>query len=71
MKHHKTIDSISAVLLLIGGLCIGLVGAFDFEPISAIFGGGDMMAPLTRVIYVLIGLSAVYRLLMLVKAKSR
>jgi uncharacterized membrane protein YuzA (DUF378 family) len=69
MRHHKTLDTISAVLLLIGGLCVGLVGAFNFEPISMIFGGGDMMAPLTRVIYVLIGLSAVYRILMIAKAR--
>jgi uncharacterized protein len=69
MRNQKTLDTFSAILLLIGGLCIGLVGAFNFEPISAIFGGGDMMAPLTRVIYVLIGLSAVYRILMLVKAR--
>jgi len=70
MKHHKSLHTISAVLLLIGGLCIGLVGAFNFEPISAIFGGGDMMAPLTRVIYVLIGLAAVYRILCMVKNKA-
>ena len=69
MKHCKSLDTISAVLLLVGGLCIGLVGAFNFEPISAIFGGGDMMAPLTRIIYVLIGLSAAYRILMLIRKR--
>ncbi len=74
MKNYKTLDTISTVLLLIGGVCWGLVGAFNYEPISSIFntGSGDngmMISPLTRIIYVLIGLSAVYRII--TWAKSR
>lgn len=68
---HKTLDTFSAVLLLIGGLCIGLVGAFNFEPISMIFGGGNAMAPFARIIYVLIGLAAVYRLGCFVRCRSK
>ena len=66
MKHHKTLDTISTILLLIGGICWGLVGAFNFEPISMIFGGDG---GLTRIIYILIGLSALYRLFMWVQSR--
>lgn len=70
MKHHKTIDLIAGILLFIGGICWGLVGVFNIEPISMIFGGGDMMAPLVRIIYVLVGLSALYRLYVWAKARK-
>lgn len=71
---HKTLETISMVLLVIGGLCWGLYGVFYFEPISAIFNstgpdGSMMMSPITRLIYVLIGLSALYRLYMWVKSR--
>lgn len=61
MKHNKTLDLIAFILLLVGGISWGLVGAFSVEPISAIF-GGDMMSPIVRFIYVLVGLAALYRL---------
>ena len=67
MKNYKMIDTISAVLLLIGGLCWGLVGAFNMEPISSIFSGSVMIV---RTIYVLVGLSAVYRIVMWAKNRK-
>lgn len=62
MKQNKTLDVIAFVLLIIGGLCWGLIGAFNYEPISMILGGGDMMHPFVRFVYVLVGLAALYRL---------
>lgn len=75
MKNQKMIDQISAIMLVIGGICMGLVGAFDFEPISALFNsvgmdGSVMMSPLTRIIYVLIGLSAVYKVVLWAKNRK-
>jgi len=67
MKNLKMIDTIAVILLLIGGLCWGFVGAFNMEPISSIFSGSVM---LVRVIYVLIGLSAVYRIVMWAKNRK-
>ncbi|PKM89417.1 DUF378 domain-containing protein [Candidatus Falkowbacteria bacterium HGW-Falkowbacteria-2] len=52
----KTLNSIALVLLVIGGLNWGLVGLFSFDLVAAIFGG---MTIATRVIYVLVGLSAI------------
>lgn len=45
------------VLLVVGGLNWGLVGVLDFDLVAAIF--GDMSA-LSRIVYTLVGVSAVY-----------
>ncbi|ANF81414.1 DUF378 domain-containing protein [Acinetobacter sp. NCu2D-2] len=52
-----TIDWIAYVLVIIGGLNWGLVGAFNFDLVAAIFGE---MSVLSRIVYVLVGLSALY-----------
>lgn len=48
---------IAVILVIIGGLNWGLVGFFNFNLVAAIF--GDMSA-LTRIIYALVGLAALY-----------
>lgn len=53
----NTIDQIAYTLTIIGGINWGLIGAFDFNLVAAIFGD---MSPLSRIIYVLVGLSALY-----------
>lgn len=56
----KTLDVIVAVLLVVGGLNWGLVGAFGFDLVAALFGE---MSAVSRLVYVLVGLSAVYQAL--------
>ena len=68
MKNHHVVEMIAVILLLVGGLNWGLVGLFKFNLIDAIF--GDMTA-ITRAIYVLVGLSAVYRIIGWAKAKAK
>ena len=53
----KTLHGISFVLLIIGGLNWLLVGLFNWD-IGMIFGGSG--AAISKLIYVLVGLSAVY-----------
>ncbi|TCB52523.1 DUF378 domain-containing protein [Acinetobacter sp. ANC 4779] len=53
----NTIDWIAYALTIIGGINWGLIGAFDFNLVSAIFGE---MSTLSRIVYVLVGLSALY-----------
>lgn len=65
MKNHQLVNTIAIILLLIGGISWGLVGAFGFEIISTVFGDSS----LTRIIYVLIGLSALYRIYLWSKNK--
>ena len=54
----KTIDVVAAVLLVVGGLNWGLVGLLSFDLVKAIFGD---MSILSRLVYILVGLSAVYQ----------
>ena len=58
----KKLDVIVAVLLIVGGLNWGLVGLFKFDLVAALFGGQG--GALSRVVYTLVGLSAVYQGLM-------
>ena len=50
---------ITWLLVMIGGISWGLIGFFDFDLIATIFGD---MTTITRVIYALVGLSALYML---------
>lgn len=52
----KSIEWIAVVLVIIGGINWGLVGMFDFDLVATIFGD---MSLLSRLIYVLVGLSAI------------
>ena len=54
----KNLDILAAVLLVVGGLNWGLVGMADFDLVASIFGSG---AWLSRIVYTLVGLSAVYQ----------
>jgi uncharacterized membrane protein YuzA (DUF378 family) len=56
----KAFDVIVAVLLVIGGLNWGLVGLFNFDLVATILGN---MSALSRIIYIVVGLSAVYQAL--------
>ncbi len=67
MKNARTIDKIVFFLLLIGGLNWGLVGVFSWDLIAAIFG---FMSAVTRIIYTLIGLGAVYRFVIWARAQA-
>ena len=50
-------DLATLVLIVIGGLNWGLIGLFNFNLVGAIFGSGSVLA---RLIYILVGASAVY-----------
>jgi uncharacterized membrane protein YuzA (DUF378 family) len=60
----KKLDVIAAVLLVIGGLNWGLVGTARFDLVAAIFGMhfGETSV-LSSVVYLLVGLSALYQAL--------
>lgn len=60
----KKLDVVAAVLLVVGGLNWALVGAARFDPVAAIFGMhfGETSV-LSSVVYLLVGLSAVYQAL--------
>ena len=55
----KVVDAIAMILLIIGGLNWGLIGFFDFNLVAAIFGENTA---LTNIIYILVGISALWAL---------
>ena len=65
----KLFDVIAAVLLVVGGLNWGMVGVFQFDLVAAIFGGSD--AILSRIVYTLVGFSALYQALSLKAIQTR
>jgi uncharacterized protein len=60
----NVVDWIALILVIVGGLNWGLVGAFDFDLVAAIFGA---MSAVTRIVYVLVGIAAVYCISLLVR----
>lgn len=54
----KTFNVIALILLIVGGLNWLLVGLFQFDLVASLFGGQD--AFLSRTIYVIVGLCALY-----------
>lgn len=56
-RRKSNLDTIALVLVLIGALNWGLVGLFNFDIVLAIFEGVPI---LVKLVYILIGLSAVF-----------
>jgi uncharacterized membrane protein YuzA (DUF378 family) len=55
----RILNVLTLVLLIVGGLNWGLVGLFGFDLVAALF--GDMSA-LSRIVYALVGVSALWQL---------
>ena len=64
----KAINIVTLVLVIVGGINWGLVGLAQFDLVAAIFGGQD--APLARLVYILVGLSALWQLIPLFRSGS-
>ena len=55
----RILNAVTLVLLIVGGLNWGLVGLFNFDLVATLFGE---MSALSRIVYVLVGLSALWQL---------
>jgi uncharacterized membrane protein YuzA (DUF378 family) len=64
----KALNLITLLLIIIGGLNWLLVGLFQFDLVAAIFGGETAL--LSRIVYVLVGISALYQLIPFFRAMS-
>jgi uncharacterized membrane protein YuzA (DUF378 family) len=56
-NYMKSFDLIAATFLFVGGLNWGLIGLFGFDLIAWLFGE---MSMISRIIYVLVGIRALY-----------
>ena len=54
----KQLDVVAAVLLVVGGLNWGVVGLTGSDLVGALFGS---LSPLSRTVYLLVGLAALYQ----------
>ncbi len=63
--HNRTImkmsglDWLAVILVIVGGINWGLVGVFDWNLVEAILGGVPVIE---RIVYILVGLGALYEL---------
>jgi len=62
------VDWIALVLMIVGAINWGLVGAFNFNLVAAILGEQTIPA---RVVYVLVGLAGLYGLSMPMRLRPR
>ena len=68
MGKLSSFDWITFLLVIIGALNWGLVGLFGFDLVAWIFGD---MSVISRIVYVLVGLSAIYLLIISSKLSKR
>lgn len=64
----RALNIITLILVIVGGINWGLVGLFQFDLVAALFGGQD--AALSRIVYILVGVSAVWQLVPLIRSFS-
>ena len=69
VRTFNTLDWIAMILLIVGGINWGLVGLFQFDLVAAIFGGQEAL--LSRIVYILVGLAALYSIYTASKFNSR
>ena len=62
------LDKIALTLLVIGGINWGSIGLFQFDLVAWIFGGQD--AVLSRIIYVVVALSAIWCISLLFRDRT-
>ena len=59
----EILDKVALALAVVGGLNWGLVGIFEFDLVAWLFGGAAAL--MSRVIYILVALAAVWCITML------
>lgn len=64
----KALEWIPMLLLIIGGINWGLVGLFNVDLVATLFGDGSA---LSRIIYALVGLSALYSIYLASKMSTK
>ena len=68
MYKINLVDKVSFILIIIGALNWGLIGLFDFNLVYTLF--GSISPFIARLIYILVGVSAINIILFLFKGKK-
>ena len=64
----KTLNVLTLLLVIVGGINWGLVGIAQFDLVAAILGGQDALP--ARAVYVLVGLSALWQAVVLMRSET-
>ncbi len=64
----KVINTATLLLVIVGALNWGLMGLFQIDLVATLFGGPQ--AALSRIVYILVGLSGLYQIIPLLSAAS-
>ncbi|MCW5698035.1 MAG: DUF378 domain-containing protein [Bauldia sp.] len=67
----RALDIITLIIVIIGALNWGLIALFDFNVVTSIFGEGtDGMSTVSKIVYIIVGVSALYQLIPLARMLS-
>jgi uncharacterized membrane protein YuzA (DUF378 family) len=64
----NTLDTVAVVLTIIGAINWGLIGLVNLNVVDAIFGTASV---LSKIVYILVGLSGVYLAIIMTKLERR
>lgn len=64
----KALNVLTLILVIVGALNWGMVGLFQFDLVAALFGGAA--SALSRIVYILVGLSGLYQFIPLMQTIS-
>ncbi len=67
MQKLNIVDTIAIILVVVGGVNLGLVGLINLDVVAAVLGVGM----LSRLVYILVGLAAVYLAVVSVKLERK
>ena len=69
--HLNPLEWLAAVVLVVGGVNWGLVGLFEFDLVARLFGEQfGTTNTVTRTVYILVGISAIYTLIGLLRMEA-
>lgn len=68
MYKLNTLDKIAIALVLIGALNWGIIGAFNLDLVGLLF---HSIPILQRIVYLLVGIAAIYLLVLIFKSKHK
>ncbi|HYI24971.1 MAG TPA: DUF378 domain-containing protein [Thermomicrobiales bacterium] len=68
----RTVDIVTLLLVIVGAVNWGLVGLFEFDLVATITGDDfGETNPVSRIIYILVGVSGLYQISLLARLFNR
>ena len=64
-------DRLALILVITGALNWGAIGLFGVDLVATLFGGGEQLAPFSRIIYSLVGLAGLYSISLLFREREQ